>query len=162
MIKLINRTIFLVLLFCSCAKVIGQEEKMRLTYRNSIDVPLHDLQIEMNRSDSIIKVTVQSKSKNIGKFSNIKSDYTVGAKDYQKLRDKLDAFEKQNLAEDNRPLIIGYSCRIEFTSQTKHLNYFYSFPDFDTDERGLNIFLQLCKELMETSGFSSKYFFKDN
>jgi hypothetical protein len=125
-------------------------------------IPYSEITIEIFKKQNYAIVKVSSKAANDDKqweYSKIKNEFKIDIKTFEKLSKKLVAIKTIEL--DKGEGFDGTKSVIEFGNGSQNLKYNVWTPESNTDKRGLNYFLDCCKELILLGKLDPKEIFRE-
>ncbi|WP_162127680.1 hypothetical protein [Flavobacterium phycosphaerae] len=131
-------------------------------YSHSMRIPYSEVTIEIFKKQKYAIVKVRSKAANNDKqweYSKIKNEFKVDLKTFEKLTKKL--VPLQTIELDKGMGFDGTNSEIEFGNGNKNFKYNAWTPELNTDKRGLNYFLDCCKELILLGKLDPKEIFRE-
>ncbi len=155
-----KKIVLIFLLIFSTGVVFGQRKNDKITYIkfdfwHSLRIPNHTVSIEIIKRQSEVVVKVKSTPRNDNikwKYSKVDTSFYISKNKFIELSMKTSELNKINL---NKALVSGKDgteCTIEFGNYGNTISYKFWTPDYNTEQRGLKYFLNLCETLIETGG----------
>lgn len=130
-------------------------------YSHSMRIPYSEVTIEIFKKPNYALVKVHSKAANNDKqweYSKIKNEFKIDLKTFDKLSKKLVALNSIELNKGDG--FDGTTSIIEFGNGNQNFKYKVWTPESNTEKRGLNYFLDCCKELILLGKLDPKEIFK--
>jgi len=139
--------------FVFSQKHTNKAEYVSFTLTHSMRIPYNYIRIEFTKSDSVFYLTVNSKAlDNNRKFKSTTflKHYKSDMKTFNRLVTKLKKLEEVDLKKA-LPLgrRDGTSCTISFGTRERTISYNCWSPDYETKERGLIEYYNICVELIK-------------
>lgn len=160
-IKMIKYSVFLLLFLSvtnfSKGQSLNQEiDNISFRFNHSQRVPFNKVTIDINRREKSAVVLTSSEPSSTDKKwkdSRISRTKTISKEEYENLVSKVLILTKMDLI---KPLSIsgydGYYCSISFGYAGNKITYTFWSPTNGTEYRGLNEFLDLCKNFIQLGG----------
>jgi hypothetical protein len=151
--------IFLVSSFCySQEKDI---DNIIFNYSSAKRIPYNSIKIEIYKSVSgkSAFAFVHSEPGNDDsewQYSKIDTIYDIEIEKFNNLKKKIAFLEKIDLDKAYKEGVDGSSCKIEFGAKGRGSTYEFWIPKSKTKERGLDIFVALCEEILSLVTLDSK------
>ncbi len=151
--------IFLVSSFCySQEKDI---DKIIFNYSSAKRIPFNSVKIQIYKkaSGNGAFAFVQSEPGNDDsewQYSKIDTIYDIEIEKFNNLKKKIAFLEKIDLDKAYEEGADGSSCKIEFGAKGRGSTYEFWIPKSKTKERGLDIFVALCEEILSLVKLDSK------
>ena len=138
---------------CFSQKNTKGTEYIQFTLTHSMRIPYNYVRIDYTKSDSAFYLTVYSKALNDNKkfksttfYKHYKSDKKTFNQIVEKLK-KLDEIDlSEALPQGGKD---GTRCTISFGTRVRTISYNCWAPDYETKNRGLLVYYNICVELIK-------------
>ena len=155
---------FLASHFCEAQKI--EIDKISFYYQSSLRIPFNNVSVEIYKREDGKSAFAFVKSEPANdnsewKYSNINTHKEIEIENFNSLKKKISLLEKINFDTAYQEGGDGNTCKLEFSAKGHGISYEFWSPNFETDERGLTVFVETCKEILKLVGLNDKEVLED-
>jgi len=150
----------IVIIFSNCQKkdsnIPQKIDEIEFSYISSRRIPFSEVKIQIARmpsNDSAIAF-VQTRPASTDpkwQYSKIEKFITIDLQYFEKFANEASSFDKINMDKAHEYGHDGSTWEIQFGSKGKNKSYRFWSPDYNTKERDLTAFVNLCEQIVEVS-----------
>jgi hypothetical protein len=132
-------------------------------YNSFLGIPFNSVKIQIYKTvdGKSAFAFVQSETENDdseSQYSKIDASYDIDIEKFNNLIMKVVFLEKIDLDKAYLDGTDASTCKIEFGAKGRNISYEFWEPKFETKERGLNLFVELCEEILTLFKLNPKEF----
>ena len=151
-----TKFIILFLVFLTDSFCFGQEQNIdniKFNYSSARRIPFNSVNVQIykraNGKSAFATVNSEPADENPQwKYSKIDTIYDINIEKFNYLISKVILLEKINLENAYQEGFDGSTCMIEYGAKGRNISYSFWIPKSETKARGLDVFVELCEEIL--------------
>jgi hypothetical protein len=156
---------FILFFACFVSSICNSQEKsidkIIFNYNSARRIPFNSVKIEIYKraNGNSAFAFVHSEPGNDDsewQYSKIDTIYDIEIEKFNNLKNKIAFLEKIDLDKAYEEGFDGSTCKIEFGAKGRGITYEFWIPKYETKKRGLDIFVELCEEILTLVKLNSK------